>query len=201
MLTIRDFIFTFTGLILGIILLKSSQLTDTLTNLKIYKYNEKILVIIGAIGIIGFLYYLDRNNDSLNNNTIIEKASINNNNHDNNPQDSQSENINDSPIISVGGNPNDAVSKKELVLYHASWCPMCSDFMPTWKEYVIKAQKDHPTLKITQIQCEGGNERLCVQKEVPGYPYVTLTVNDDKHIFEDYPRTIDKLENFVNSKI
>ena len=152
------------------------------------KNNEKIFIITGIVLLCIYLYSLNQQPSSK-----IENLEVQINNEE--------EKINEAPILTIGGNRNQAVPEKEITLYYALWCPLSKDFLPVWEQFVEKAQTQYPDLTITQIRCEGGNERMCIQKEVPGYPYVTFEKNGNKHVFEEYPRTLDKLESFVSKLI
>jgi thiol-disulfide isomerase/thioredoxin len=105
------------------------------------------------------------------------------------------------PILMSGGDSKEAVPSKEITLYYATWCPLSMEFLPTWNEFRKIANAQHPSLRISEIKCEDGNERICHEKEVPGYPYIILENEGTKNIFEEYPRTLEKLLSFVNNNI
>jgi hypothetical protein len=74
-------------------------------------------------------------------------------------------------------------------------------FLPEWEKFENYAKENLPTLKVTRVLCEGGNEATCFQKGVEGYPTVILYRKDgSEETFMD-DRTSDKLVQFINSKL
>ena len=53
----------------------------------------------------------------------------------------------------------DILKSKEhnkMVLYYASWCGHCQDFLPKWELMCSKVSKEHPNLdvKLVKVDCE-----------------------------------------------
>ena len=86
----------------------------------------------------------------------------------------------------------------ELVLYYATWCGYSRMFLPQWEEFTTYAKANLPQLKITPIRCEDGNESVCTQKGVQGYPTVILYLANGQEITFAGDRTKDGLVTFVS---
>jgi thiol-disulfide isomerase/thioredoxin len=92
-------------------------------------------------------------------------------------------------------------SKGEIILYSASWCGNCTNFMPEWNNFSSYAQTNMPFIKVTNMRCEDGNEPVCTQKGVQGYPTVIFYRYDGKEIAYDGNRTSTSLIDFINNNI
>lgn len=90
--------------------------------------------------------------------------------------------------------------KGEIVLYYAMWCGYSKMFLPEWEKFVKYASKEFPTLKVTQIRCEGGNETVCNQKGINGYPTVILYIGNKEIPFEG-DRTVEELNKFIRKNL
>jgi hypothetical protein len=100
------------------------------------------------------------------------------------------------PIIVYNSSPD---PKGELRLYYASWCGYSRQFLPIWNQFVEQAKKMYPWLKMVEIRCEGGNETLCHDDKIEGFPTIKLHKDDKIHDLsnERYPRTVDGLNRFI----
>lgn len=88
--------------------------------------------------------------------------------------------------------------KNQIVFYYATWCHYCKAFFGDWSKFTDYAKSNLKNLRTMSVRCEDGNESVCQQKGVTGYPTVILyTTNGAEHKFEG-PRTFDGLKNFVN---
>jgi thiol-disulfide isomerase/thioredoxin len=70
-------------------------------------------------------------------------------------------------------------SSNQLVLYYASWCPVCQQMYPEWEKFKTRTI---PGLKISEVRCEDGNETMCMQKGVKGYPTIIMYLSGGKEI-------------------
>lgn len=89
----------------------------------------------------------------------------------------------------------------ELVLYYATWCGYSKQFLPEWEKFVEYAKNNLPHLKVTGVRCEGGNEPICMQKGIEGYPMVMLYMYDGREIPFEGDRTKDALVAFVSKNL
>lgn len=102
------------------------------------------------------------------------------------------------PIIVYNSSPD---PKGELRLYYASWCGYSRQFLPIWSQFVEQAKPLYPWLKMVEIRCEGGNETLCYDDKIEGFP--TIKLHKDNKIYdmsdERQPRSVDGLKAFVQN--
>lgn len=103
------------------------------------------------------------------------------------------------PILSTGGKLNEAISNPEIILYYASWCYFSKEVIPEWNKFREWANKNKKDLKVTEIRCEGGNEHICNQKNIEGFPTIVLEKDDKEILFNEYPRDFENLKKFVNN--
>lgn len=89
----------------------------------------------------------------------------------------------------------------ELILYYANWCGYSRMFLPEWEKFEAHAKDNLPNLKVSRVLCEGGNEAVCFQKGVEGYPTVILYKKDDSEIPFMGDRTSDKLVEFIQNNL
>jgi thiol-disulfide isomerase/thioredoxin len=99
--------------------------------------------------------------------------------------------------MSEGFAPKDNY-KAEIILYHTTWCGYSKQFKPIWDEFLGKVANNKPHVKFTDIVCEGGNETLCNQKGIEGYPTVILYMSDGTEARFDGGRTADELVKFLD---
>ncbi len=85
-----------------------------------------------------------------------------------------------------------------LTLYYALWCGYSKAFLPEWEKFKVLAEKNLPFLKIVSINCEGGNEMICSQSGIEGYPTIVLQIDDAVKQYNG-ERTVEKLTEFVLS--
>jgi len=83
-----------------------------------------------------------------------------------------------------------------LNLYHADWCGHCRNIMPTWDNYVNNSKNNNTNINTVKIE---SSHLSTLGKEINGYPTITLSYNGDE-IDYNGDRTLESLENFVNSK-
>jgi thioredoxin-like negative regulator of GroEL len=89
----------------------------------------------------------------------------------------------------------------EIVLYYATWCGYSKQFLPEWEKFVEYAKHNMPQLKVTGMRCEDGNEAICMQKGVEGYPMVILYMWDGREVTFKGDRTKEALVTFVSNNI
>lgn len=85
----------------------------------------------------------------------------------------------------------------EIVLYYATWCGYSRMFLPEWEKFEGYAKTNIPNLKVSSIRCEGGNENVCTQKGVDGYPTTILYLNNGQEVQFNGERTSQQLVDFV----
>lgn len=85
----------------------------------------------------------------------------------------------------------------EIVLYYATWCGYSKIFLPEWEKFEEYAKNNLPNLKVTKLRCEGGNEPICMQKGVEGYPTVIMYLKDGREVPFQGDRTSEKLIEFT----
>jgi thioredoxin-like negative regulator of GroEL len=91
----------------------------------------------------------------------------------------------------------DTEPKHELILYYATWCGNCTQFVPTWTQFDTWAKDNLTNVRVSSVRCEDGNEAVCAQKGIKGYPTVMLYLKSgEEHMFEG-PRTMDGLKEFI----
>ena len=89
----------------------------------------------------------------------------------------------------------------EIVLYYATWCGYSRMFLPEWDKFVEYAKANLSNVKVTGIRCEDGNEAVCLQKGVQGYPTIILYPKHDTEINYGGERKAEKLIEFVNKNV
>ncbi len=107
----------------------------------------------------------------------------------------------DPTLVTTYSEPFNSQSKGEIVLYSASWCGVCKSFMPEWNNFSSYAQTNMPFIKVTNMVCEDGNEAVCSQKNIEGYPTVRFYKPDGKEVQYEGDRTSTSLIKFVNACI
>jgi thiol-disulfide isomerase/thioredoxin len=106
--------------------------------------------------------------------------------------------------ISVQRNEKFEDEKKnqgEIVLYYASWCPHCKNFMPEWDKFENYAKDKFQSLKVNKMQCENGNEAICKEKGVQGYPTIIFYDQTGKANMYDGDRTMEGLLGYITNKV
>lgn len=88
----------------------------------------------------------------------------------------------------------------DIVLYYTSWCGHSNMFMPEWTKFENIARVQFPQLRVRKIQCEDGNEAICMQKGIQGYPTVVMYINDADIPFTGN-RSADALVEFVKKNL
>lgn len=96
--------------------------------------------------------------------------------------------------------PRPLMKKGEIVLYYTSWCGHSNMFMPEWTKFENIARVQFPQLLVRKIQCEDGNEAICMQKGIEGYPTVVFHINDVDIPFTGN-RSADGLIEFVKKNL
>lgn len=94
----------------------------------------------------------------------------------------------------IGGAEND--SDKTIVLFYAPWCPHCKDVMPAWDKVAKNHQNDNVTVK--KVNCES-NPKAAEKNEVQAFPTIILFKGNKKVATFDDERTVENIENFINS--
>lgn len=89
----------------------------------------------------------------------------------------------------------------EIILYYTEWCGYSRMFLPEWEKFEKYAKENMTNVRVDKVRCEGGNENVCKQKGVEGYPTVILTLKNGKDITFQDERTSDKLIEFVKISI
>lgn len=88
----------------------------------------------------------------------------------------------------------------KITNYYANWCGYSRAFLPVWKEFVVRCQEDYPGIMCDEVVCEEGNETICRNANISGYPTVVLENGHSKVIYED-ARTVDGLLRFVRNNL
>jgi len=89
----------------------------------------------------------------------------------------------------------------EIVLYYATWCGYSKMFLPEWEKFEEYAKENFEQLIVNKIRCEAGNEQICFEKDITGYPTVILYLDDGSEKQFMYERTSEKLIKFVKEYI
>lgn len=93
---------------------------------------------------------------------------------------------------------NDDSNIPEFILFHATWCGYCKQFMPIWKQF--EKEMTGKNIKITSIDGDNDESDMCKKYKIKGYPTIILIMN--KEIIEyNRPRTVEALHEFVLEKI
>ena len=86
---------------------------------------------------------------------------------------------------------------KEINLYYALWCGYSREFLPEWQKFEKYSKEHLPNLVVTKVRCEDGNEAICNQKNIQGYPTVTITLKDGTKKTFNGERTSESLIKFI----
>lgn len=89
----------------------------------------------------------------------------------------------------------------EIVLYYASWCGHCKQLLPEWDKFEEFGKNKMTNIKVTKINCEDENEKICSQKEIKGYPTIRLYPKNKPEIEYSGERNQDKLIEFILNNI
>lgn len=85
-----------------------------------------------------------------------------------------------------------------IILYYVNWCPHSRNFIKEWEKFELWGSNNLKNIKVEKIQCEDGNEAVCMQKGIDGYPTVMLYLSDGSEIKYDGNRTVEDLIQFVS---
>lgn len=89
--------------------------------------------------------------------------------------------------------------QSDITLYYANWCGYCKQLLPDWEKFEDYARKNFTNLRVDRVRCEDGNEAVCRQKGVQGYPTIILTnANGTQKLF-DGERSLNGIINFCNN--
>lgn len=91
-------------------------------------------------------------------------------------------------------------SQNEIILYYANWCSFSRQFLPVWEKFEAYGKANLPNLRISRVLCEDGNETVCKQKGVLGYPSVILYTATGEIPYNSADRTLNALIEFVKNK-
>ena len=91
----------------------------------------------------------------------------------------------------------------EIVLYYAMWCGITRQMLPEWEKFEIYAQTNLPYVKVSKVRCEGGNEDVCNQKNIQGFPTIILYIGNNQFMFDNEfnQRTNDNFIKFVQKHL
>ena len=92
-------------------------------------------------------------------------------------------------------------SQSTITLYYASWCGYSKMFLPEWLKFEEYAKNNIKHLKTVKINCEGGNESICFQKDIKGYPTVILEPKNRSEVEFSGERNLKGLIDFVNQNV
>ena len=83
----------------------------------------------------------------------------------------------------------------KIILYHASWCTHCTDFMPIWEEMCKNP-------KATKYIIFQDFEQKSIPSDTPisGFPTIELIVDGKSHIYSG-PRTTDDIYGKIIEKV
>jgi len=77
----------------------------------------------------------------------------------------------------------------KIILFHATWCSYCNDFLPIWKEMMSDKEAakniDFEEYEDMQINDLPDHIKLCngVDVRASGYPAIKITVNDKEYMY------------------
>jgi thioredoxin-like negative regulator of GroEL len=103
----------------------------------------------------------------------------------------------DSSINSNNNANKESYPKDEIILYYATWCGYSRMFLPEWEKFVAYAKDNLPSVKVSSIRCEDGNEAVCTQKGVEGYPTIILYLKNGEQIQFAGERNTKQLSDFI----
>jgi len=86
----------------------------------------------------------------------------------------------------------------KIVLYHASWCGHCKNFMPIYDKFIEYAKKNIKNIEVTK--CNGDNAE-CKKDFIKGFPTVVFHKKNGNVIIFDDDRTMDALIKFANKHL
>lgn len=88
----------------------------------------------------------------------------------------------------------------EIKLYYANWCKYSKMFLPEWDKFEQQAPQQLPNITVSKIACENGQDAMCAENGVRGYPTVILYIGN-KQIKFDKQRNCDELIKFVKDNM
>jgi thiol-disulfide isomerase/thioredoxin len=89
----------------------------------------------------------------------------------------------------------------EIMLYYATWCGHSRMFLPEWEKFENYAKGNMPYIRVSSVRCEDGNETVCFEKGIEGYPTVILYQKDCPEMQFRGERTAAKLIDFVEQNV
>lgn len=95
--------------------------------------------------------------------------------------------------------PSSSGIQSDITLYYATWCGFCKQMLPEWEKFEDYARKNFTHLRVDKVRCEDGNEAVCRQKGVQGYPTIILTNTNGTQKLFDGERSLNGLINFCNN--
>lgn len=124
-------------------------------------------------------------------------------------QNSQTEHLNSQleqkkeqlKLLNDNNNNND--NKAILMFYYVDGCKFCREFKPEWEKIndAINNSNLKNIIKTESINCEQNRDR-CSLETLNGFPTIILQkVNNTKVVYNDYPRTLQSVLNFIKQNL
>jgi thioredoxin domain-containing protein 5 len=94
-----------------------------------------------------------------------------------------------------------------LVQFMASWCGYCQRLQPIFEEAATKLKNANSPVTLFRVNCEknDANRKVCVDKEVMGYPTLRVFKADSSNglAFQSYEGSleIDGMVNYMNGVV
>jgi len=108
--------------------------------------------------------------------------------NDNSVQECNCDNVDNAGKTTANARVNEGFREEDkpcATLYYTSWCGFSQKFLPEWEKFEKRINSDpkmKSKLKLKKIQCDGGNENMCNEQGITGYPTVIINFPDDTKV-------------------
>ncbi|RDB15626.1 Thioredoxin domain-containing protein 5 [Hypsizygus marmoreus] len=87
-----------------------------------------------------------------------------------------------------------------FIEYFSPYCGHCREFAPTWDQLVQESEKEHPTVKLAQVNCITHGD-LCNENDVKAYPSLRFYNNGERVENFKGDRNLDSLHTFIKRHV